>query len=270
MPAIPDPAHTSRATSAQPPSIAPVRVSCPHCGQPIDVVPVVTTAVPAAPAPSQTLLSPVLQAARGALTALGHQVAPTWMRSPSPNPSEQETGQSTPRSRGLTLLLVVMLVLVGGALIWWGRPQPALAPPPVQVTPTAGSAQRASVSAAEQALVETLSGYNRAETEAAALLTIEPLLPFIDPTSPFAVRRAQHLAERRQQNAPHRTILVRWAIGTITVSGTTATVVTQETWSNQEAGAVGTEQATVRVTYTLRQDQATGRWLIVESSQMAL
>jgi hypothetical protein len=37
-----------------------------------------------------------------------------------------------------------------------------------------------------------------------------------------------------------------------------------------EVGAVAAEQATVRVTYTLRQDQETGRWLIVESEQMAL
>lgn len=124
--------------------------------------------------------------------------------------------------------------------------------------------------AAKTAIIEVLSGYNRAETEAAALLTIEPLLPFIDPTSPFAQQRAAYLAERRQQSAPHRTMLVRWAIGTITVSATTATAVTQETWSNQEAGAVAAEQATVRVTYTLRKDTPTGRWLIVETSQLQL
>jgi hypothetical protein len=38
--------------------------------------------------------------------------------------------------------------------------------------------------------------------------------------------------------APPRSILVRWGIGAITVNGDTATAVTQETWSNQEAGAV--------------------------------
>ncbi len=54
------------------------------------------------------------------------------------------------------------------------------------------------------------------------------------------------------------------------VNGANATIVTQETWSNQEAGAVAPEQATVRVTYTLRWDAAAGRWLIVESEQMVL
>lgn len=77
-------------------------------------------------------------------------------------------------------------------------------------------------------------------------------------------------AERQRRNAPQRTILVRWAIGQISVAGTTATVVTQETWSNQQAGAVAPEQATVRVTYTLRWEAAAGRWLIVESEQMEL
>jgi hypothetical protein len=63
---------------------------------------------------------------------------------------------------------------------------------------------------------------------------------------------------------------VRWGISVITVSGNTATAVTQETWSNQEAGAVAAEQATVRVTYTLRWDTAARRWLIVDTSQMPL
>ncbi|RRR66867.1 MAG: hypothetical protein EI684_19915 [Candidatus Viridilinea halotolerans] len=63
---------------------------------------------------------------------------------------------------------------------------------------------------------------------------------------------------------------MRWAIGPITIVGTTATVATQETWSNQEAGAVAPAQATVRVTYTLRWDASAGRWLIVASEQMGV
>ncbi|MBP1468424.1 hypothetical protein EYB53_022115 [Candidatus Chloroploca sp. M-50] len=90
------------------------------------------------------------------------------------------------------------------------------------------------------------------------------------PEGLFAARRAAELAERQHRNAPHRSILVRWGIGAITVNGDTATAVTQETWSNQEAGAVAPEQATVRVTYTLRWDAVAGRWLIVDTSQMGL
>jgi hypothetical protein len=63
---------------------------------------------------------------------------------------------------------------------------------------------------------------------------------------------------------------VRWGIGAITVNGDTATAVTQETWSNQEAGAVAPEQAAVRVTSTLRWDVAAGRWLIVDTNQTSL
>jgi hypothetical protein len=94
--------------------------------------------------------------------------------------------------------------------------------------------------------------------------------PYLAPESLFATRRTAELAERQRRNAPHRSILVRWGIGAITVSGDTATAVTQETWSNQEAGAVAAEQATVRVTYTLRWDTAARRWLIVDTSQMPL
>jgi hypothetical protein len=173
---------------------------------------------------------------------------------------------SRPQVAGLMLATLVAMLIV--ALLWWlwmpGGTTSAGVPAP---TPAAAPSSQNDSTAA---IIETLSGYNRAETEAAALLTIEPLIPYIDPTSPFAERRAGQLAARRERSLPHRTMLIRWAIGAVDVRGATATVVTQETWTNQEAGAVGAEQATVRVTYTLRQDLATGRWLIVDSSQMPL
>jgi hypothetical protein len=103
-----------------------------------------------------------------------------------------------------------------------------------------------------------LTRYNAAESEASALLLIDPIQPYLAPEGPFAARRASELAERQRRNVPHRSILVRWGIGEITVNGDTMTAVTQETWSNQEAGTVAPEQATVRVTYTLRWD-ATAR-----------
>jgi hypothetical protein len=174
----------------------------------------------------------------------------------------------------VVLLVVLGIALIGALVIWLGQPvassthatlptSPASAPTLVATGPVATSTNDA-------AIIDTLTRYNSAESEAAALLTIEPLQPFIDPTGAFAQRRAAQLAERKQRNAPHRTILLRWAIGQMSVAGTAATVTTQETWSNQEAGAVAPEQATVRVTYTLRWDAATARWLIVESAQMGL
>jgi hypothetical protein len=56
---------------------------------------------------------------------------------------------------------------------------------------------------------------------------------------------------------------VRWGIDNITVTVATATVVTQEV-------NIASEKTTVRVTYTLRWDAATGRWLIGESEMMSL
>jgi hypothetical protein len=166
---------------------------------------------------------------------------------------------------GVVLLLAAVVV----ALIVWGRPGATNASP-VSVPATTAAVNRADIAAQEAAIRETLMGYNAAETEAAALLRIDPLTPYLAPEGPFAARRAAELAERQRRNAPHRSILVRWGIGAITVNGDTATAVTQETWSNQEAGTVAPEQATVRVTYTLRWDAAAGKWLIVETSQMPL
>lgn len=40
----------------------------------------------------------------------------------------------------------------------------------------------------EAAIIDTLTRYNRAESEAAALLTLEPLRPFIEPNGAFAQR----------------------------------------------------------------------------------
>ena len=68
-----------------------------------------------------------------------------------------------------------------------------------------------------------LRRYSAVEIEAVASLRIDPLTPYLAPDNPFATRRAAELAERQRQRAPHRSILVRWGIGVITVSGDTAT-----------------------------------------------
>jgi hypothetical protein len=167
---------------------------------------------------------------------------------------------------GVVLLMAAVVV----ALIVWGQPGFTNAPPVSSVPATTAAVNSADLAAQEAAIRETLMGYNAAETEAAALLRLDPLTSYLAPEGPFAVRRAAELVERQRRNAPHRSILVRWGIGAITVDGDTATAVTQETWSNQEAGAVAPEQATVRVTYQLRWDAEAERWLIVETRQMLL
>lgn len=251
---------------------SPVRVACPSCGQVMHVVPVVPAAMrsEAGEVGNQA-------AERPFVITLGRMVY-NLVRGRRAAPSD---GTGVPRNgsgplvdsrqRWATIGLITLILVVGAAFIWLGRPARDTSVQTAVPAPTvAGSGPGGVAEATRAALIETLSGYNRAETEAAALLTIEPLLPFIDPTSPFAEARAGQLAQRRQQNAPHRTMLVRWAIGEIRVNGTTASVVTQETWSNQEVGVVAAEQATVRVSYVLRQDGPTGRWLIVESRQTLL
>ena len=247
-----------------------VRVTCPHCGHPIDVVPI--NAVPPSSAPASPIAPPAVRAARTVLAGLIHRLVPVR------EPADSAIGTSPPPDQAISagsrrwmLLGVVMLMAaVVVALMVWGRPEATNASPVGSVPATTAAVNSADIAASSAAIRETLMGYNAAETEAAALLRIDPLTPYLAPEGPFAARRAAELAERQRRNAPHRSILVRWGIGAITVSGDTATAVTQETWSNQEAGAVAPEQATVRVTYTLRWDAAAERWLIVETSQMVL
>lgn len=163
---------------------------------------------------------------------------------------------------GVALIMAAVIAL----LIVWGRPE--VAAPPVSSVPDPTSPSNSAATAEQEAAIRaTLTGYNAAETEAAALLRIDPLTPYLAPEGPLAARRTAELAERQRRNAPHRSILVRWGIGAIAINGDTATAITQETWSNQEAGAVAPEQATVRVIYTLRWDAAAGRWLIVTSER---
>jgi len=114
-----------------------------------------------------------------------------------------------------------MACFIGAVLMLWDRlgeaPADALTATPTGIAAPAEPAT-------DTAIRDTLTRYNAAETEAAALLTIEPLRPFLDPCGPFATRRASELAERQRRSAPHRSLLVRWAIGAIKVNGDSATV----------------------------------------------
>jgi len=256
------PIHTDMRATA-------IRVNCPYCGHPIDVVPI--NAVPASSAPASPTTPPAVRAVRTVLAGLIHRLVP--ISDPagsaigtSPLPDQAISAGSR---RWMLLGLVLLMAAVVVALIVWGRPGATNASP-VSVPATTTAVNSADIAAQEASIRETLMSYNAAETGAAALLRIDPLTPYLAPEGPFAARRTAELAERQRRNAPHRSILVRWGIGAITVNGDTATAVTQETWSNQEAGAVAPEQATVRVTYTLHWDVAAGRWLIVETSQMPL
>ena len=254
----------------RPPSIAPIRVTCPHCDQALDVVPPrVTTASPDPRSPEADPASRMGQLGHAIHQVFAHRSGPF---SAGNAPLHENQAGATPRPWGRILLVVLGITIIGALLIWLGQPAGSTGtgnPASPTQAPLAAAATH-SLIADKAAILDVLTSYQRAESEAAALLSIAPLQPFIDPNGPFAQRRLAQLAERERRTAPHRSILVRWAVGPITIVGTTATVVTQETWSNQEAGAVAPEQATVRVTYTLRWEAAADRWLIVESSQMGM
>lgn len=246
-----------------------IRVHCPHCGHQLDVVPI---AMPPAASQPHTATQ-AASAGHSPLIGLLHQIVAA-QRS-----AGQEADSSAPRAakmamiaqqRWLLLGIVLLMAALVVALIVWAQAG-AVPLRSVSSAPTAApTSSRSAIVEQEAAICDTLTRYNAAETEAAALLSIAPIEPYLVLNGPFATRRAAEIAERRRRNAPHRSILIRWGIGTIAIHGDTATAITQETWSNQETGEVAPAQATVRVTYTLRWDEAAGRWLIVDTSQMPL
>lgn len=263
-------------------SSAMLQVQCPHCKEPINILPVMPPGV-------QTSSEVEQQHSAPPAVTIGRVVSEgleRWLFPATHAANKQTTNESRQPHVWVDMLrqhwktfvaLVAGMILVCIALIWWGRPLSLReqTSPAAQAAPGVGAVQPAPSSSAvdaetKAAILDTLTQYNRAETEAAALLTITPLQPFLLPNGTLAQRRATQLAERQQRQAPHRTMLLRWAIGDIAVHDTTATVITQETWSNQEANAVAPEQATVRVTYTLQWNEAARRWLIADSSQTAL
>lgn len=194
--------------------------------------------------------------------------------------------ESRPSPLVLAIAVIVLAGMIGISAWWPNSDRDTHAHNPTGTAPTtvnpagsnplaAGESRSGTASTglehpATQHIIATLSGYNAAETEAGMTLSITPLLPYLDPAGPLLERRMTSLTARSQSHAPHQTMLVRWAIGSITVDGETATVVTQETWSNQEQHDPGPSFATVRVTYTLRYDAQRAQWLIVDSEHLRI
>lgn len=256
---------------------AKLRVLCPHCNEPIDLSNVVAPPNTSNTQNTPETTSPFLMLGRASSCIFVKHLFPVGSVFASSKVADIEDRVSWPaaiRSHWKFLIAFVAgIVMICLLLMFWGKPQVSSSENvamPESINPAStASAQRVD-EATKPVILETLAQYNRAETEAGALLTMTPLEPLLVPDGPLAERRSKQVAERQQRKAPHRTLLLRWSIGEVRVSGDTAKVITQETWSNQEADAIAPEQATVRVTYTMHWDQTKQRWLIVDSNQMPL
>lgn len=245
---------------------AALRVDCQHCGQALHIVTALPSQPPAAPDQPH---SPLVAGFHQVLNIFTTDTTVKHGPDAAFSSQLQTLAQMARRRWQVLIIFVVGAAILCFALFWPDAPlqlREAATPPAQAAAPSSAPLNDTT----RAAIIDTLTQYNRAETEAAALLSFAPLQPLLAPGSAVAERRAAQLAQRQQENAPHRTLLVRWAVGEITILGDTATVTTQETWSNQEADAVAPDQATVRVTYTLWWDEAAARWLIVESVQTAL
>jgi hypothetical protein len=172
------------------------------------------------------------------------------------------------------------LALVGGWLIWQSAAGSMLSTPmpAASITPIASALPAAATPALSQrltadqaAVLGVVARYNAADQQVAATLSLDPIRQVLDPAGPLFQCRSHDLAARGANSATHLTRLLRWAVGTIAidVSGTTATIVTQETWQNQEREAAP-QTATVRVSYTLRRINPQAPWLIYDATREIL
>jgi hypothetical protein len=169
---------------------------------------------------------------------------------------------------------IVVLALIAGSMAWRSaNATNARTPSAAQMATTAADgssapAETADTSGEEAAIITTITRYNAAEAQVGASLSVEPILPYLDPAGPLLDRRSDTVAQRAQQQLTHAPRLIQWSIGTVSVTGTTAVVTTVETWENQEKAMPAPQQATVRVTYHMRFDADQQRWLITDTEMV--
>lgn len=179
-------------------------------------------------------------------------------------------GLEQPGPLGWVGLLVLLIPLVAVALWALVGPRPAPAAP-ARPQPTTAASAPAGWTVEQQALLAVVAGYNTADPEAAATLSLDPLLPYLDPAGPLYAERAQALAARQASGQPYHVRLLRWGVGAITVdpAQTTGTVTTQETWEGTAAGAAP-QTVTVRVVYTLKRATTADQWRIYAAERTDL
>ena len=249
-----------------------IHALCPHCGGQIALV----SHTPAPPAEECSpqlaptrVPSPTARLARMAferLFPITHAIPQAASTTQRETPHHRTSRRAHWMLMAATLLLVAMW-LFGETML------PNTTAPERSALPIPTLAPQLRPAASEQAaLLAVVAQYNTAESQVAATLVLDPLLPLLDDRGPLLARRTAELDQRRQAGARHTTRLLRWAVGAMTLDTgeTTATLVTQETWENQEHGAVAPQTATVRVTYTLRRSTARAPWRIADASSALL
>jgi hypothetical protein len=263
-------------TTPRPPRTPQAHYTCPHCGGELALsAPALPpTATDPSISPGTALMSPTAPALGPLAQVVGRwldRLFPITRALRWPQPAlvapVPATGARARWGRWAPLLLsiaVILLWLILRAVT--GNSSTSAAPAPVASIPTIGAvrASPAVFSPEQAALLAVVAQYNAADQQVAVMLALDPIRPFLDERGPLLARRVQELTRRKQTNATHTTRLLRWAVGAITIdaAGTTATLVTQETWENQEAGAVAPSIATARVTYTLRRANTQMPWRI--------
>lgn len=267
---IPTPAPPEAVTA---PAVTPqVQTVCPHCGGVLDL----TTWAPPTPTPTLPALPPPTTAAHS-------WELPVWL--------ERWLGRAMPLTRGTTIagalprwrrwLRWLSLVPLLAVLIWWGvgrtplaptthTPAPAVAPA-VRPVPTVTRAVTAR-DADAQAVLTVVTAYNAADPVVASTQSLDPIAPYLDPDGDLYAERETALLARRAAGDAYAVRLVGMGSApqvAIDPSGTTATVITQETWEGTADGQPP-QTVTVRVAYTLERTTADDGWWIVAAERLPL
>ena len=266
------PTPTPQDAAGDAPATPQLQTVCPHCGGVLDL----TTWAP--PTPTQTLpaLPPPTTAAH--LWELPAWLE-RWLRRAMPITRGTTAAGALPRwRRRLRWLYLVPLLAV---LIWWGigrtslapttqTPAPAAAPvvPPVPTVTSVVTPLDADV----QAVLAVVMAYNAADPVVASTQSLDPLVPYLDPDGALYAEREAALIARQAAGDAYAVRLV--GMGStpqveIDPSGTTATVITQETWEGTADGQPP-QTVTVRVAYTLERTDADDGWWIVAAERVTL
>jgi hypothetical protein len=185
-------------------------------------------------------------------------------------------------TRLLDLLLARPPLLIAGAVVFvalllglnWvtsaSVATESMSSKPARPSPsTSGSAAGGEPGDADAAVVQVVAQYNQASIAAGLLIRADVVAPFLAPDGTAWQQVQAEFQRRAAHNETHDAALERWGIVRTATHGDTATVTTQEEWSQvvSVSGHVtrSTRGMLARITYTLRRSPAAPLgWLITD------
>ena len=259
--------HDIATTPPQPPRLT---TTCPHCGEPLDLgawAPAASAA--ASPSPDSSATVTPLPTTRS--SRLWQWLCP--VTSPPAHAPPLPLRQRLVRV-GLVLLPVLiglLWLLFGPGISSQAGTAPTAAPTTRPAPPTVTTAVDP-WDADAQAVLAVVTAYNAADPVVASTQSLDPIVPYLDPDGALYAEREAALIARHAVGDAYAVRLVGMGSAPqveIDPSGTTATVITQETWEGTAEGQPP-QTVTVRVAYTLERTDADDGWWIVAAERLPI